>query len=49
MDGTKIFELKVGIFIMIGIAILFIIVFSIGDINFVRKGYHIKVDFGFVM
>jgi phospholipid/cholesterol/gamma-HCH transport system substrate-binding protein len=48
MDGTKIFELKVGIFIMIGIAILFIIVFSIGDINLVKKGYHIKIDFGFV-
>ena len=48
MDGTKIFELKVGIFIMIGIAILFIIVFSIGDINLVKRGYHIKVDFNFV-
>ena len=48
MEDTKIFELKVGIFIMIGIAILFIIVFSIGDINFVKKGYHIKVDFNFV-
>ena len=48
MDDLKIFELKVGVFIMIGIAILFIIVFSIGDISFVRKGYHIKVDFNFV-
>lgn len=48
MEDTKIFELKVGIFIMIGIAILFIIVFSIGDINLVRHGYHIKVDFNFV-
>ncbi|MDP3790857.1 MAG: MlaD family protein [Candidatus Omnitrophota bacterium] len=48
MDGTKIFELKVGIFIMIGIAILFIIVFSIGDINLVKRGYHIKIDFNFV-
>jgi len=48
MDGLKIFELKVGIFIMIGVAILFIIVFSIGDINFVKRGYHIKVDFNFV-
>lgn len=48
MDDIKLFELKVGIFIMIGIAILFIIVFSIGDINFVKKGYHIKVDFNFV-
>lgn len=48
MDDLKIFELKVGVFIMIGIAILFIIVFSIGDINIVKKGYHIKVDFNFV-
>ena len=48
MDDVKIFELKVGIFIMIGIAILFIIVFSIGDINIVKKGYHIKVRFNFV-
>lgn len=48
MDGTRIFELKVGIFIMIGIAILFIIVFSIGDINLVKRGYHIKIDFNFV-
>lgn len=48
MDDIKIFELKVGVFIMIGIAILFIIVFSIGDINLTRRGYHIKVDFNFV-
>ena len=48
MDDIKIFELKVGVFIMIGVAILFIIVFSIGDINLVKKGYHIKVDFNFV-
>ena len=48
MDGTKIFELKVGIFIMIGIAILFIIVFSLGDINLVKRGYHVKIDFNFV-
>jgi phospholipid/cholesterol/gamma-HCH transport system substrate-binding protein len=48
MEDSKVFELKVGIFIMIGIAILFIIVFSIGDINLVKRGYHIKVDFNFV-
>lgn len=48
MDDIKLFELKVGVFIMIGIAILFIIVFSIGDINLVKRGYHIKVDFNFV-
>ena len=48
MDDLKIFELKVGVFIMIGVAILFIIVFSIGDISLVKKGYRIKVDFNFV-
>ncbi|MFA6142202.1 MAG: MlaD family protein [Candidatus Omnitrophota bacterium] len=47
MDGTKNFELKVGIFIMIGIAILFLIVFSIGDVNLSKTGYRIKVLFGF--
>lgn len=47
MDGTKNFELKVGIFIMIGIAILFLIVFSIGDVNLSKTGYKIKVLFGF--
>ena len=47
MEGTKIFELKVGIFILIGIAILFLIVFSVGDINFSKKGYHINVQFNF--
>lgn len=47
MEGTKTFELKVGIFIMIGIAILFLIVFSIGDINLSKTGYRIKVQFNF--
>lgn len=47
MDNTKVFELKVGIFILIGIAILFVIVFSIGDINISRSGYHVKVLFNF--
>ncbi len=48
MDATKTFELKVGIFILIGIVILFIIAFSIGDIRFITKaGYHIKAIFNF--
>ncbi len=47
MDETKTFELKVGVFILLGIAILFIIVFSIGDIYFAKPGYHIKVRFNF--
>ena len=47
MNSTRTFELKVGIFMLIGIAILFIIVFSIGDINLSKTGYKIKVIFNF--
>ncbi len=47
MDSTKTFELKVGLFIMIGITILFFIVFSIGGVNFSKTGYKIKVLFNF--
>jgi len=44
---NRTFELKVGIFIAIGILIFFIIVFSIGDVHLVRKGYHINAIFNF--
>lgn len=47
MDDTRTFELKVGVFILIGVAILFIIVFSIGDINISKTGYRVKVLFNF--
>jgi len=47
MDNVKAFELKVGLFMLIGIAILFLIVFSIGDINVSKTGYRIKVLFNF--
>lgn len=47
MDGMKTFELKVGIFVLIGIIILFLIVFSVGDINLMKSGYHINVIFNF--
>ena len=47
MDSVRTFELKVGIFIMIGIVILFFIVFSVGEINFSKTGYKIKVLFSF--
>ncbi|MFH0763711.1 MAG: MlaD family protein [Candidatus Omnitrophota bacterium] len=47
MSDTRTFELKVGVFILIGIAILFLIVFSVGDINLSKTGYKIKVLFGF--
>jgi len=44
---NKSFELKVGIFIAIGILVFFITVFSIGDINFSTKGYQINIIFDF--
>lgn len=47
MDNARAFELKVGAFILIGITILFVIVFSIGDINLSKTGYRIKVLFNF--
>ena len=47
MDDSKTFELKVGVFILIGVAILFIIVFSIGDINLSKTGYKVNVLFNF--
>ena len=47
MDSVRTFELKVGLFIMIGITILFFIVFSIGGMNFSKTGYRINVLFNF--
>lgn len=47
MDSTRAFEFKVGIFTLIGICIVFVIVFSVGDINLSRAGYRIKVLFNF--
>lgn len=41
------FELKVGIFIAVGLILFFIIVFSIGDVYLIKKGYHIKVTFNY--
>jgi len=41
------FEVKVGIFILIGIIILVVMIFSIGEIYFFSPGYHIKVLFNF--
>jgi phospholipid/cholesterol/gamma-HCH transport system substrate-binding protein len=47
MDETKMLELKVGLFVLIGMVILFFIVFSIGDIYVVKQGYHITTSFNF--
>jgi len=47
MESAKTFEIKVGTFILVGVAILFIIVFSIGDINISKAGYRITITFNF--
>lgn len=47
MEISKTFELKVGTFILVGIAIGFFIVFSIGDINLSKEGYNVTVKFDF--
>jgi len=47
MLNERSFELKVGIFVFIGIIILFIIVFSIGKIYLFQPGYRVKVLFDF--
>ncbi|MBN1527058.1 MAG: MCE family protein [Candidatus Omnitrophica bacterium] len=47
MDSIRTFEWKVGLFILAGAAILFFIVFSIGDISLGKQGYHITVTFDF--
>jgi len=41
------FELKVGIFIFIGIVILSVIVFSIGNFYSIKRGYTIDIVFSF--
>jgi phospholipid/cholesterol/gamma-HCH transport system substrate-binding protein len=41
------FELKVGIFIFIGIVILSVIVFSIGNFYNIKRGYSLNVLFSF--
>ena len=47
MDNIKVFELKVGMFILVGITILIFIIFSIGDINLSKVGYGMTVTFNF--
>jgi phospholipid/cholesterol/gamma-HCH transport system substrate-binding protein len=47
MDNIKVFELKVGMFILVGIFILVFIIFSIGDINLSKVGYPMTVTFNF--
>lgn len=41
-------ELKVGLFVLIGIIVLSVIVFSIGEFGLIKRGYRILVQFGAV-
>lgn len=45
---AKGYEIRVGIFVFIGLIILITIIFSIGDIYFYKPGYHLSAVFGFV-
>ena len=44
---NKALELKVGIFIALGILIFIFMVFSIGDVYFIKQGYQINIVFDF--
>ncbi|MCQ9207051.1 MAG: MlaD family protein [Omnitrophica bacterium] len=44
---NKALELKVGIFIALGILIFIFMIFSIGDVYFIKQGYRINVVFDF--
>ncbi len=46
-EKSKALELKVGIFVFIGILILAWFVLLIGSLKLLRVGYDIKVTFGF--
>ena len=41
-------ELKVGLFIGVGIFLMFLIVFSIKDVSLLGKGYELNVEFDYV-
>jgi phospholipid/cholesterol/gamma-HCH transport system substrate-binding protein len=47
LDKTKKIELKVGIFVFIGIIILIMFVLMIGDFRLVNPGYRFKISFNF--
>lgn len=46
-DKTRSLELKVGIFVFIGLIILSWFIFRIGDLKLTAHGYHLRVVFGF--
>ncbi|NQU19079.1 MCE family protein [bacterium] len=47
IDRTTKLELKVGIFVFVGIIILVIFVLMIGDFRLINPGYMFKISFGF--
>jgi phospholipid/cholesterol/gamma-HCH transport system substrate-binding protein len=47
MAGKLNLELKVGIFVFIGLIILTLAIFSIGEMYFFRPGYYIMISFSF--
>lgn len=47
MESIRGFEIKVGMFILLGIVILVFIIFSVGDINISKVGYHLTFNFSF--
>ncbi len=46
-DKGKSLELKVGIFVFLGLVILAVFVLWIGDFKLIKHGYYVKVAFGF--
>ena len=46
-DKTRALELKVGIFVFIGMIILVVFVLMIGDFRLINPGYKFKISFGF--
>jgi len=48
MDSKSNFELKVGVFVFVGLIVFTYIVFSISDFYIFKPGYRIKVRFNFV-
>lgn len=46
-DRSKSLELKVGIFVFLGIVVMTWFVLWIGDFKLVRQGFHVKVTFSF--
>lgn len=45
MTKSSNLEMRVGLFVLLGIVILTIFVFSIGDYYFYKPGYHLRVTF----